>query len=532
MPTTKWKKRVSSRASRKRFARMHSRSIGLECLERRSLMASDLAPFLQEAGGCLASEADQPSAVTSQSIPSVERSVEEIANSPISLLEGDVIELEVPDFVLLNYTAQGSYALRVAYAQNYFSFATNAGSFDSLTLDRSGARDMLDSPLHNAMNASDARIASNAMDDNEAQLALSQSNANTADDYTMLLLASLTATQDFDGNVRMLDYADQKSVVNASGDSDRLPSEIRIEPKLTAPTALRDPGPTVIKTIVVNRIADGLAVSESTSSQPAQESKGQPETPAPNISTQDATPSRPSRSTINLKTIDISQSRRSDTNRSWIRSSAIPNSSHPKDFGFQAKPTSAASHARLNAPASPADIESNAKPQRKAGTQNAGTKLVPVEFLLSKNLNDLDRTYSMHEQNGQHGMATDQAIREFMEESENPLELDPLEQLRDLGLLAASRVQSDDTAKTGTAVRIDDSSNDWSNAAILYMQGVQLGVASNQESWKRMLRTASESAAGQMVLASLSALVAQKGEANAFGSKSAWEFVNKPPKNS
>ena len=50
----------------------------------------------------------------------------------------------------------------------------------------------------------------------------------------------------------------------------------------------------------------------------------------------------------------------------------------------------------------------------------------------------------------------------------------------------------------------------------------------NRDTWKSLVRTASESAAGQAFLATLSTIAAQQKEISDFGSKSAWEYVTRP----
>ena len=143
--STYWPKRNS----RRHFCRLAHRSFGLECLENRTVFASDLYPVLNEVDVCFASPE-----MEFRSKQSKNRTVE-VANSQLSLLQGDIIQFEVPESILLQLTDRGSYQLQVFYSENYFSFEPNSLSSGSAVLSGQSGTD--DLPSNRALSSQAAR---------------------------------------------------------------------------------------------------------------------------------------------------------------------------------------------------------------------------------------------------------------------------------------------------------------------------------------------------------------------------------------
>jgi hypothetical protein len=171
------------------------------------------------------------------------------------------------------------------------------------------------------------------------------------------------------------------------------------------------------------------------------------------------------------------------------------------------------------------DAESK-KPTRRE-LHVPGTQLQPLEFLLAESVIDHDDVTAMDTDRIQ---AIDQAMSCFAEnegteiskawgESKlEPASLSPLKGPLSKPLsLADTQLSTWDRDNKTILAQLED----------MVFISIYSGVASKKESWKNAVRSASESVAGQAMLASLTSLAVQHRDLNAFGTKSAWEFVTK-----
>jgi hypothetical protein len=493
----------------------------LECLEKRTVFASDLSNFLSEADVCFASPAEE---MQSTPTPSVNRAVE-VANSQLSLLQGDILRFEVPASILLELEYRDSYQLQVFYSENYFAYESNVlqSSLSEVIYGDTGAGTL----VANAASTQQQVFADRQIDHDVHGMPASN-NPSSADAISTILLASLTASRNFDGYVRVLDLAQEPDLSATNAAIAGLPNEVRIEPRVTVPTALRDPGATLVKTIVVNRATNGISVStensriESVSNDETGDADAT-DSRTTNTSTAASEEQKQSRSVVTLKTIDISLARRNESSRPWLRSSSIPNPARKRESEL----TEATSGAMaIASSASTMSDSESTKPSRRE-LSVPGTMLQPVEFLLADSNIDHDGLTDLDTENI---WAIDQAMSYFAEnegteiskawdESKlEPVSLSPSNDPVSKPLfLANNRISAWDRNKQTMLAQLED----------LVFLSIHSGVASNKESWKNVVRSASESVAGQAMLASLTSLAVQHRDMNAFGTKSAWEFVTK-----
>ena len=512
------------RNGRRHFCKIAQRSFGLECLEKRTVFANDLPPFLDDVGGFIASTSEE-----TRPTPFVHRTVE-VSHSPLSLLQGDILRFQVPASILLQLTDRDSYQLQVFYSENYFSYEPNMlnlGSTGSF-LGSSGSDELhTQFPLgHTALDESTSRVTGHQEIFASAQTAANASpnerNASSGD-FSAILLASLTASSDFEGHVRFLDWVQDPYLLTNNTAIAELPNEVRIEPRVTIPTAMRDPGATLVTTIMVNRAPNGVMVAagndraESSAKDEAANMNGH-EASTATSQTDDAAEQR--RSVVTLKTIDISMIRRNEPSRPWMRSASIPNPTAQRDSVL--KHTASESATVASAPHVKSEAESN-KPTRRE-LRVPGTKLQPVEFHLAASIGDHDDLNAM---DADQIREIDQAISYY---SEN----DSFETWRETGLFPASFLTSNKSV-SGPHLEVENQTSDLyrdgksmlAQLTDLYFSPMQGVVASHKETWKNAVRTASESVAGQAMLASLTTLAVHHRDINAFGTKSAWEFVIK-----
>ncbi len=520
----------AKRNQRRRFCQRIPRSIGLECLENRTVFASDLTPLLDEVGICFALPVEE-SRVAQNSNRMVE-----LSNSPLSLLQGDVIRIEVPESILLQLTNRDSYELQVFFSENYFSDEANnrspvenndiAGKFIVDT-------HLSSQPLSNHPTLGQSALAWLSQNDpssseGNALVAPSNDTSHFLGQYSSIILASLTASNDFDGTIRLFDFVPVSSQLNSNGTLEGLPNEVRIEPRATVPTAMRDPGATLVKTIVVNRAASGLTVSaENRRIEPATNGGtailALPEKASIAAPTENSLEQKLVRSVVTQKTIDISLARRNEIPRPWIRSSSIPNPATLRESGAKRTDSESARFASMSAVKT--DVDGN-KPTRRE-LRVAGTQLQPVEFLLAKSDFGEEQAKGL---DAERILATDRAFHDYADEES----IENLPNWGETGLNPDSLLQSDRLLSKWPLLPRDASSaldrNEiemLSQLAALHFTPIHGGVAFNKESWKNVLRTASESTAGQTMLASFTTLAVQYREINTLGSKSAWEFVTK-----
>ncbi len=524
----------AKRNARWRFCQRVHRSIGLECLENRTVFASDLSPLLDDVGSCFASPV-QESRVTQSNI------AVEVSNSQLSLIQGDVIRIEVPESILLQLTDRDSYELQVFFSENYFSDETNTrGALAAHDVARQTIADtlLLSQPLSSQPISSQQGLGLQALGElyqsHRNVLAMpSSNNDNLFGSYSSIVLASLTASTDFEGTVRLFDFVPVTSQPSTNGALEGLPNEVRIEPRVTVPTAMRDPGATLVKTIVVNRAASGLSVSQENSRIESATNEGSataalPEAPTIAAPTENSSEQQQSRSVVTLKTIDISMARRNETSRPWMRSSTIPNPANQQESGSKRTASESAPDAVTSIVKT--EAESN-KPTRRE-LRVPGTQLQPVEFLLAKSTVDEE---GVMEGDMERILATDRVFRAYSDEES----VRTLQYWGEAGPFPSSLLQFEQpTSKWLTAKNDPILEQDLNEIALLsqlanlYFTPIHGGVASNKESWKNVLRSASESTAGQAMLASLTTLAVQLREISTFGTKSAWEFVPKTTPNS
>jgi hypothetical protein len=512
---------AACQARRKTLCRLSQRSFGLEFLEKRTVFASDLSNFHNEAGVFLASPAEE---LRSTPNSSVNRAVE-VANSQLFLLEGDILRFEVPASILFQLEYRDSYQLQVFYSENYFAYESNMlQSLPSEVIyDDNGAGTL----VANAASSHQWALAERQIDYGVPVMPASD-NRSSADAFSEILLASLTASSDFDGYVRVLDLAQEADLSATNPAIAGLPNEVRIEPRVTVPTALRDPGATLVKTIVVNRAASGVSVSRESSRIESVANDGASDADttdsgATNTTTVTSEEQKQSRSVVTLKTIDISLARRNETSRPWLRSSSIPNPARQRESELTVTTSRATEIA--STPFTALDAESN-KPTRRE-LHVPGTQLQPVEFLLAESVIDHDDVTAMDTDRIQ---AIDQAMSCFAENAGaeiskawgesrlEPVSLSPSDDPFSKPLpLADNQIATWERSNKTILSQLED----------LVFISIHSGVASRKESWKNAVRSASESVAGQAMLASLTSLAVQHRDMNAFGTKSAWEFVTK-----
>ena len=461
----------------------------------------------------------------------------EIASSRVSLVNGDLLTFEVPTSSFDALQVSGQYVLTYSFAQNYFSDAGDQalGTFRSLAQSSAidswsvDARGSVDNSLVTGSHSSELESAS-------------RENQLQAIDRTAVL-ASLTATADFDATIRVFENSQVDSGVGA-GQFDfgarQLPSEIRIEPNLTSATVLPDPGPTITRTIIVNRQAEGLVLQEQPTKQfgPAKpdssellvsvsSSNGPNSTPTSAPASSQTSVTRPTRPSVTTKTIDISQVRRNDVARPWLRSTVVQNPARQHDYGFAKKTTIATSSSTTALPTQPASVSKSEK-SAKWSSRASATRLQPVEFLLAPRDLETEKNVVLE---GKPAIATDVAISSYSDANR----IDRLESEVFMDWLDASGLGIQ------TAAKRSEQSSSTRTSAIHGSEGWLLAMAteiqrlaqypptnSNRDSWKSLVRSASESAAGQALLATLSTISVQQKEINAFGSKSAWEYVTRP----
>ncbi len=489
-----------------RHAQKMRRIIGLEFLERRTVFANDLIPFLAEVGNSVAAPASEAQATE---LSSNRNSSVEVANSPISLLQGDRLRIEVPESSLNNLTANDSYSFRLSFSQNYFE-VVDYSHFAWASGNRSLAADSIYAGNFGAI-GSDTQLPNSLVQDQDQTL----------------ILASLTARENFDGTLRIFDSV-QDDAKSAIGDAaDRPPNEVRIEPSVVGATVMRDPGPTVFWTVVVNRQPNGLVFNEEITKK---------ESPTPDESTRKTIDSNPVpqsiRPTIAVRTIDIAQARRHEVARPWLQSSIIQNPANSRpEFVFEKKSSAVSIQSHSPLP-SPATNESKLERNTRWNARVSNTQLQPVDFLLAKSDIGIEKGIALERKRI---LATDAVISSYpdiakMHGIEPEIAGNPL----GLGAMLFGKRQ----AKTVDSEKyriLRQNSDDESLAAMvsqLRFAEKHLKVASTRESWKNMVRSASESTAGQALLATLSTMAGQQREINAFGTKTAWEFVTKPAQNS
>lgn len=541
---------IARRVTRRRFAQSTRRCIGLERLERRTVFASDLGADLEsQLFACTANEmqpqavvqpitesqaqSDLASSIYQASTPSI---LTEIASSTVSLVNGDLITIEVPTSSFDYLQLSGRYVLTYSYAQNYFSDtddqALQANAFRSIA--QSSA---IDSWSANTRGSVDNSLVARSRSSEQESAALE--NQVQASDRTAVL-ASLTATTDFDATIRVFENSQVDSGVG-SGQFDfgarQLPSEIRIEPNLTNATVLPDPGPIITRTIVVNRQADGLVLEEQPTKQfgPAKpdssellvsvsSSNGPNTTPTSAPASSQTSVTKPTRPTVTIKTIDISQMRRNDAARPWLRSTVIQNPARQHDFGFAKKTTIATSNSTTPVP------NGASRPEKSArwNSRVSATRLQPVELLLAPHELEAEKVAVL---DGKPAIATDVAMSSYSDASlidrlGDEVFIDWLN-ASGLGIQTAS-TRSEEPSKSSTSAI--HGSEAWLMAMATEMQRIAHypPANANRDSWKSLVRSASESAAGQAFLATLSTIAVQHKEMNGFDSKSAWEFVTRP----
>lgn len=539
---------IARRTTRRRFAHCIRRCIGLERLERRTVFASDFGANLESHLLACSVDEMQPEAlvepvstpasqVRSESVyqPSPRNSSFEIASSPISLENGDLLVIEVPSASFADMPIYDSYLFTYSYAQNYFSDTIGqelaAINFQALA-QASGAW------FTNAKSAVDGFVGAGSLPLGTESETLE--NQLQPSDRT-IVLASLTATTDFDATIRVFDNSQVDSLVG-SRQSDfgirQLPNEIRIEPNLTSATVLPDPGPTITRTIIVNRQSEGLVIEEQPTKQfgplkpePTERQVSDSSlnansdlTSAPASSQTSVT--KPSRPSVTIKTIDISQVRRQDTARPWLRSTVVQTPARQRDFGFEKKPTivtASATTPPLSQPTSASKSEKSARWNSRV----SATRLQPVEFLLASRDLETEKVAVLEEKPP---IATDVAMSSYSDVSridclENEFFLDWLSAIG-LGIQAGSLSSEESSGQSPSARH---GSEAWFLAMTTEMQRLaQYPPANaNRDTWKSLVRSASESAAGQAILATLLTISMQQKEMTAFDSKSAWEYVTK-----
>ncbi len=496
------------RAKRKvpmRHAQKMRRIIGLEFLERRTVFANDLIPFLA-VGNSLAAPTSEAQAVE---LSSNRNSSVEIANSHLSLLQGDLLRIEVPEASLNNLPANDSYAFRLSFSQNYFE-VVDYSQYAWASGNRSIADNSIDAGNFGAT-GSDTQLP----------------NSLVQDQNQTWLLASLTARENFEGTLRIFDSV-QGDAKSAMGDAaNRPPNEVRIEPSVEGATVMRDPGPTIVWTVVVNRQPNGLVFNEEITKK---------ESPTPDKSTGKTIDSSPSpqsiRPTIAVRTIDISQARRHEVARPWLQSSIIQNpASGRPEFVFEKK--SAADSMRSQSPL-PSSATSESKLDRNArwNTSVSNTQLKPVDFLLANSDFDIENGVALERKRI---LAMDAVISSYpviarmhgfeAEIAGNPLSFGAM-------LFGMRQAKSRDSEKDRILRKNSDDESLVALVSQLRWVEKHPRVASTRESWKNMVRSASESTVGQALLATLSTMAVQQREINAFGTKTAWEFVTIPAQNS
>lgn len=548
---------IAKRTTRRRFAQCTRRCIGLERLERRTVFASNLGADLEShLFACTANEM-QPQAVTQTTSESQIRSdselsiyqantpnrLAEVASSTVSLENGDIITIEVPASSFDYLQLDGQYLLTYSYAQNYFSDTGDQALQENVF--RSLAQPRLSNEwFSDARSAGVDPIEVGAVESGSLS---SQLNTDTSENKRQVsgtvFLASLTATTDFDATIRVFENSQVDSGVGA-GQFDfgarQLPSEIRIEPNLTSATVLPYPGPTITRTIIVNRQAEGLVLQEQPTKQfgpskpdsserlvSVSSSDGPNSTPASAPASSQTSVTRATRPTVTIRTIDISQMRRNDAARPWLRSTVIQNPARQHDFGFAKKTTIATANSTAPVPNQP---NGASRPEKSArwSSRVSATRLQPVEFLLAPHELEAEKVAVL---DGKPAIATDIAMTSYSDAS-------PIDRLGDevfidwlnasgLGIQTAS-THSEESRKPSTSAI--HGSEAWLMAMATEMQRIAHypPANANRDSWKSLVRSASESAAGQAFLATLSTIAVQQKEMNGFDSKSAWEFVTRP----
>lgn len=514
-------KGAAYQARRRTFRQRAERSFGLEYLEKRTVFASDLSSFHHDAGFRFASPIEE---IQSAQTPSFNRTVE-VAIEQLSLIQGDILEFEVPASLLLQLEYRDSYQLRVFYSENYFSYGSDmiASPRSEFIYGDVGSGSL----LANAASSQQQVLADRQIDHDVRGIPASDSRSST-DAFSTILLASLTASSDFNGYVRVLDSVQEPDQSATNAAIAELPNEVRIEPRVTVPTALRDPGATLVKTIVVNRAASGVSVSTENSRSESIANDGTEDTDATDAKTTNASTAtsdgqKQSRLVVTLKTIDISLARRHETSRPWLRSTNIPNPARQRESELTGTTSRAMAIASTTSSASDAE---SALPRRRE-MRVPGTKLQPVEFLLADSIVDLDGVTTMDTERIR---ATDQAMSYFAENAGTeilkdwgesrfiPVSLSPLNDAVSKPLHLADNRMS-----------VWGRNNETMLAQLKYLVLISIhsGVASNKECWKNVVRSATESGVGQAMLATLTSLAVQHRDMNAFGTKSAWEFVTK-----
>ena len=533
------------RNARKHFRKVVQRSFGLECLEKRTVFANDLSPTLDELGICFASLVEESRAASNQN-----RTVE-VSNSPLTLTQGDVIRFEVPEAILLQLTSLDTYEFQVYYSENYFSYDSIIPFASGNVANDRAVQSIADTPKFGQLESDQftshqqvlgqqvlGQRGNDVLDGRASSIERSgvdplSDSSKLASQYSSIVLASLTASKEFDGTIRVFDFNSDSIQHSSNAAIAGLPNEVRIEPRVTVPTAMRDPGATLVKTIIVNRAATGLLVSEengrivaTSNDMPA--TAELPET-MPTVSPkEDSSEQKPSRSVVTLKTIDISMVRRSEPARAWMRSSTIANPAIQRESDARRTASEGAPIASTTFGKSAAE---SSKPSRRE-LSVPGTHLQPVEFLLAKNASDED---SANEMNAARILATDRAISDYSDS-------DPAENAKKweaMGLFPATSMQSEPFALNWLLADREGVLDQQANAdswieprANPYLNPSPGGIVLTRESWTNALRNASESAAGQAMLVSLTTLAVQHKDINVFGTKTAWEFVTKANQNS
>ena len=296
---------------------------------------------------------------------------------------------------------------------------------------------------------------------------------------------------------------------------------------------MRDPGPTIVRTIIVNRQPNGLVVTDDASN------KDSPTLKKPTDQVIRFIPEQPSnRPTITVKSIDISQARRHEVARPWLHSSIIQNPARPREFDFEAKPSSVPVRSTSRLPSLASD-ESKSERFAKWNSRVSNTQLQPVDFLLANS----DFGFGFEKgiaMERKRILATDAAISSYPDtsclDSARVLGIEPEIAGNPLSfgamLLGTRQSKSRDPEKD---IILRQNSDDESFVDLVsgrYWMGNHPGVATARETWKNMVRSASESPVGQALLATLSTIAVQQPDINAFGTKSAWELVTKPVQNS
>ena len=546
---------LAKRSWRRRFVQSMRRCIGLERLEGRTVFASDFGVHLESQLFASTVTESQPIAMIqaiselqgrSESEPglSIDETSEsnrlfEVVSSPVSLISGDVIVIEVPKSAFKDLHVHGQYLLTYSYAQNYFSDAVNLsvlaiendlraqGQFDDFS------NGFLESDVGGMRFFEAGSLSSGLVSSTHSSQLMSSESA--------LVLASLTATTDFDAMIRVFDNPRFDSS-DRSGQprllSGQLANEIRIEPDMTRATVLPDPGPTITRTIIVIRQPEGLILREEPAKQPeltelaVSNSSVGPRT-APRLA-QNSNPSsvtKTGRPNVTISTIDIFQVRRSEVARPWLRSTVIPNPARQLDFGFEKMSPSVASSS-IALPPSQSAVESKQERNTKWDTRVSATRLQPVEFLLTTRDLKIEKTANAEKKPV---IATDVAMSSYSADRGVDVVADEFfsDPISANGLRAS--VGPGCSVGSGNyGVSQESGSEAWLMAVVSEMQrlGQYPRVATNRESWKNLVRSASQSTAGQALLATVSTIASQQRELNAFGSKSAWEFVIRPAKSS